>query len=467
MRLVIIGAGIAGLSAAIEAARGGIKEIVVVDSESRAGGKIHTLHRDGRIFEAGPDAFLRRNPVGLALVESLGLTGNLTAPSASSALLYANGQLHPMPRELAMGVPTDPIAPLKTTSVPILSRLRASVGISIGLKGDPSTDSLGYLCQRRLGRRFSELVVDPLIGGINAGSVFGSSMELVAPQLGSALTAPPIGPTKLLRRSVGTQKIRTAPTAPVFGSLSGGLSELVEAMVAELCALGVEFKFQTAALSMEKFGERIRLHLGSDDGVESELDSDMVVVAVPSGPASGLLAGLSKVASGRLGQIRYSSVALTVLGFRGVRNPLPAGISGVLSPARERTLTTAVSIASSKWPSWAEPDELLLRVSAGRMADQRFQNLDDEDLSDLISKEASRIVGLPSVSEPTFTKVIRWHDALPQFRPHHSALIASARSILANETGSKVAMAGSYMYGSGIPASIGSGIRAIGDLKLN
>ena len=72
MRLIIIGGGIAGLSAAYYATKNTqFDEITLLEADSRWGGKISTdrvHYNDGDfIIEGGPDTFLATKPWGVAL----------------------------------------------------------------------------------------------------------------------------------------------------------------------------------------------------------------------------------------------------------------------------------------------------------------------------------------------------------------------------------------------------------------
>src|ERR1700709_2255513 len=86
-QVVIVGGGIAGLSAAWylqqEAAKQGLNlQYTVLEQSKRWGGKIQTEVIEGFgdapfILEAGPDAFLTRKPWALALARELGLSDHI------------------------------------------------------------------------------------------------------------------------------------------------------------------------------------------------------------------------------------------------------------------------------------------------------------------------------------------------------------------------------------------------------
>ena len=67
--VVVVGGGIAGLTAALELAESGAA-VALVEAGERFGGKIATSRVDGLVVEAGADSFLSSKPAGLAPVGS-------------------------------------------------------------------------------------------------------------------------------------------------------------------------------------------------------------------------------------------------------------------------------------------------------------------------------------------------------------------------------------------------------------
>src|SRR5208283_2103490 len=76
MRVVIVGGGISGLSAAYYLAKRGVAS-TLIEREGRLGGVISTERLDGCVLEAGPDSFLAQKPWALHLIRELGLGGDV------------------------------------------------------------------------------------------------------------------------------------------------------------------------------------------------------------------------------------------------------------------------------------------------------------------------------------------------------------------------------------------------------
>ena len=104
--MAVIGGGIAGLAAAWELSGQPGTRVVVLEADTRFGGKLKTAVFGGREVDLGPDAFLARRPEAVGLCDELGLTADLVAPGQGRAYLWARGRLRPLPGGLALGVPT-------------------------------------------------------------------------------------------------------------------------------------------------------------------------------------------------------------------------------------------------------------------------------------------------------------------------------------------------------------------------
>lgn len=91
-RVVVVGAGIAGLAAAWDLVRAGA-DVTLLESERRPGGVIVTERRDGFIVEGGPDGFLAAEPELPALAGELGIGDRVVAQRARGSSLWTGTAL--------------------------------------------------------------------------------------------------------------------------------------------------------------------------------------------------------------------------------------------------------------------------------------------------------------------------------------------------------------------------------------
>src|SRR5206468_433279 len=81
--VIVVGGGIAGLSAAYELSRAGAS-FVLLEAAARPGGVILSEEIDGYTIDGGPDALLVQKPDGIRLCEELGLASRLVSPKPRS-----------------------------------------------------------------------------------------------------------------------------------------------------------------------------------------------------------------------------------------------------------------------------------------------------------------------------------------------------------------------------------------------
>jgi oxygen-dependent protoporphyrinogen oxidase len=416
-RYAVVGGGIAGLTAAYDLARAG-DEVVLHEASDHVGGKLRTEAFAGVPVDLAPDAFLARRPEAVQLCDELGLRDRFETPAVGSSYVWSRGALRTIPRGQVLGVPTDFVALARSGILSPAGVARAA--LEPWLPGAPLGDdaTIGSVIGRRYGRETLERLVDPLLGGINAGDTHQLSIDTVAPQLAAAARADR-SLTRALRRPSSAP-----PPGPVFYGLRGGMATLVDALVAAIEANGG------------------RITTGSRVDAPESLDVDGVVWAVP-----------------RPDVVAYSTVTLVLFAYpdQAVTRPLDA--SGFLVPRPDGLLMTACSWASTKWAHLASPGRFVLRVSAGRHGDDRAAAMSDDAVVQRLRDELALTMGV--AGEPIDVAVHRWPHAFPQYPPGH--LVRMREMISASP--SNLSLAGAVVSGVGIPACIASGRAAAARLR--
>jgi len=92
----VVGAGISGLVAAWELTRAGGHDVVVLESERRAGGIIVTEQIQDFVIEGGPDGFLAGEPELPALASELGIGDRVVDQQARGTALWNGTALAPL-----------------------------------------------------------------------------------------------------------------------------------------------------------------------------------------------------------------------------------------------------------------------------------------------------------------------------------------------------------------------------------
>lgn len=434
--VVVIGGGITGLAAAWELV--GHAEVTLVDAASRTGGSIAVSPVGDRLVDEAADSFLRRVPEGLELIHELGLDAELVAPAATDAAVWVGGAIRRLPTPHVLGVPTDPATARAsgTLSEEALAMLEAEPSLG----GEPLTgdESIGSLIRRHFGDEILRHLVEPLVGGINAGEADDLSVRAVTPQLAEAASRSPS-----LLRGLGHQE---RPDGPIFAGLPGGMGSLVEELTARSVERGVTLRLGSPACAIEARGGCWSVQLDGE-----ELEADGVVICTPAPVTAGLVAHLAPRAAELLAGIRAASVAMVTLTVAR-STPVPPGLSGVLVPRTAGLEVTAVSIASQKW-AHLEGEDHLLRVSVGHAADPSPVARSDDELLDGVVEDLSRL--FDAEVTPGHHRVRRYIDGLPQYEVGHLERIAGIEAELAALP--RLEGTGSWARGLGLPACIRQG----------
>jgi oxygen-dependent protoporphyrinogen oxidase len=168
---------------------------------------------------------------------------------------------------------------------------------------------------------------------------------------------------------------------------------------------------------------------------------------------------VAPAAAAVLAAIEHSSVTLVTFAYPDDAVSRPLDASGFLVPRPEGLLMTACSWSSSKWSHLAAPGRFLLRVSAGRVGDDRAEGMTDDAVVARLRDELATTMGVRG--EPIEAAVHRWPNAYPQYAPGHLARMAEVRAALPPH----VAIAGALLGGVGIPACIATGRAAAGRVR--
>ena len=444
-KVVVVGAGITGLTVAYRLLKSEENfEIVVLEGEKQTGGKLITSRFAGLLLDEGADAFLARAPWAKDLFDEIGISKEFVSPSSRSASIWANGSLEPLPSPNVLGIPLD------HDSLPS-KLLNSGDALKIKQGGKPSkavpegTDvSIGSLVRDCVGDSVFELFVDPLLGGINAGVVDDMSCETMAPQLLEAARHEE-GLIAALRE---TQQ-NSDSDSPVFYTHPNGMGHIVEKLTEQVSE---SIRKDSNVISINRTNQQWVLETNAGSEI-----ADAVVLATSAQNAAKLLTSVSPTTSSRLSDIEHASVSLVSFAFKNSDINIPKDQSGFLVPRSTGMLMTACSFSGNKWAHLNDGSQTLIRVSSGRIDDQRHDTLSDEELVKHLIDDLAVTLGLDS--QPLEFRVTRWPKALAQFKIGHLQRMEGTIDLLADEAPG-VFISGSYHFGVGIPASVRSGNEA-------
>jgi oxygen-dependent protoporphyrinogen oxidase len=336
-RVVVIGGGISGLAAAWELTGGAVPAprapaVTVLEASDRLGGPLQSGEVGGRIVDLGPDGFLGRRPEAVDLCREVGLADALLPIAARGASVWARGRLRALPEGHALGIPTR----FWPTARSGIVGLRGSLGLARDavlprpdVRGPIGDRAIGPLVSRKLGQRVVDTMVDPLIGGIHAGSVDDMSAAATFPPLLAAAQR-----RGGLMRGLRAEVPAPEPDGPpLFWALDGGMASLVDALAAALQERGVDVRLDSPAERLER--SSVGGWSVATAGGQSR-EADVVVLASPAPSTATLLRPHDDEVAGLLDAIDYASVV--VVSFRVGADDIPTTPNGTGVRTRDASL---------------------------------------------------------------------------------------------------------------------------------
>lgn len=426
VRIAVIGGGVAGLAAALALrdrarAQGAPVTVTVFERDAVTGGNLRTLGRDGWQFEWGPNGFLDNEPATLRLVDRLGLRPRLlrSSDAARRRFLLVSGRLEE--------IPLSPGAFLGSRLLSARGKLRMAGELLVPRRRDlgraadePATDeTIDRFGERRLGREFADVMLDPMVKGVFGGEAKRLSLAAAFPRMvelerdhGGLFRAMIALGREKRRRGRRTD---AGPTG-VLHSFDGGMAVLVDALAAELDAdPGAEVVrgADVAELARENDAWSVRWPGGERGGFAAVVD------AAPAHAAAGHVRGLDAELAEELAGIPYAPMAVIALGYR--RRDVAHDLNGfgLLVPGRENRNVLGVLWSSSIFPGLAPDGHVLLRAMAGGAGNPGVMALADRQLVDLVLGDLRGFMGLRG--EPALVHIIRHERAIAQYVPGHLA----------------------------------------------
>ncbi len=446
--VLVIGAGISGLSAAFEFHRRG-RDVVVVEACSTPGGVLRTFRGSGYLFEDGPNTVQGSAAPFLSLIEDLGLSSELLpcAAAASRRSFVAGGRMK--------DVPASPLQLLSTSLFSFGEKLRILREPSRPPRvADPAAspedeETVFSFFARRFGRGPVERYLDAVTAGVNGGDPRRLGIESAFPEVvamerehGSVFKA--LG-AKRRARPPGEAK----PSAVV--TLRDGLDGVVAAISRRLGSDRMKLGVRAASIRRAADGD-FDVALVSTSGV-AQIRAAKVVLAVPAAEAAALIAPFSAAASAALAAVLTASMAVVQTGF-ALRDlaGLPVGF-GALVPRREGLKMLGWITPSHVFPGRAPDDAVAVSGFRGGAFEPDVCSRSDAELIETSCAELGRVLGRKSPLRPSFTRVVRWPNVLPLANTGHAYRMKTAADAL-KSAAPEIVLVGNASAGAAVPKCI-------------
>jgi protoporphyrinogen/coproporphyrinogen III oxidase len=425
-KVLIIGGGISGLSTAWllrdKARQSNIEiELTLLEKETRLGGKIWSIHTEGYTCEWGPNGFLDSKPQTLELCRALGLGEKLhrSNDNARKRFIYSENELHRLPENAASF--------LKSRLISWPGKLRLALEPTPFIQSAPAgvDETLAAFGRRRLGREALDKLIAPMVSGIFAGdpetmsliSCFPRIAELEKDYGGLVRAMILLARKKKKERAEGKTVSSAAGPGGVLTSFREGIQYLTDALATSLGDIVVPGK---AVAKIEK-SSKTPYRISCSDG--SEYTADIVVAATPAACTAEMLSAVDSQLAGLLKQIPFSSLSVVCFGYEREKIAHPLDGFGYLIPKKEGRSTLGTLWDSSMFENRAPEGKVLLRSMMGGACFPEYVHLSDSEIEARVRRDLHDVMGIST--EPSFVRVFRHEQAIPQYTVGHAKRLAA------------------------------------------
>lgn len=431
--VLVIGAGLAGLSAALRLMDAG-RDVALLDAGPEPGGLARADRVGEHAFARGPQSFLGSSRALGWLCARTGCEGSLIpARAATRRWVFRGGRLHELP--------SSPLSFAASSLLGVGAKLRLLAEPFLRSQPHADDESVIDFFRRRLGRGATDAFVVPFVSGVHAGN------------------ADTLEARSAFRRFWDWERARGSlvigallepkqdrPKRRGIWSFAGGLQVLPDAAAREL---GARLSLREPVEALERDGSSWRVHAAS-----GSMRARRIILAVPPPAAAVLLRRASETASRACAEVRMAPVAVIHLGGP-VEGSRPEGF-GVLMHRDEGMEVLGIVLSSSLFPGLAPEGHWLQSSYVGGSLHPRALERSDDELCALARDATRRVFGFDPLAG--VRRVVRHPAGIPQLEQGHARRIASLRAECARLGG--ISLAGSWLDGIGLEAAAASGLAA-------
>ena len=396
--IVVIGAGLTGLSTAFHLHRQG-RDVVILEKADRVGGQIHTYHENGFTFESGPNTGVVSFPEVAELFQLLEGSCQLEIARESSKrrLIWKGNRFHELP--------SSPVSAITTPLFRLSDKFRI-LGEPWRKKGTDPDEPVGALAARRLGKSFYEYAVDPFVSGVYAGDPMKLTTRYALPKLYNleANYGSFIRGAIAKAKEPKTDRDRLA-TKKVFSAV-GGLQRLVE-------ALSKDLRIITSANNLKVMPTADGQWSCTYNGTE-EIVSRKVVTTVGAYALPALLPFIPEAPMQKMSNLFYAPIIQVILGVKNARG-LDFPAFGGLVPSKEQKRVLGILFPSSCFEQRCPEGGALYSYFIGGARHTDYLQKSDDEIREITLEAFHSMLKYPADMQPDLLRIFRHEHAIPQY----------------------------------------------------
>jgi oxygen-dependent protoporphyrinogen oxidase len=403
-KIVILGAGISGLTSAYWLYKNGI-DFTILESKSEPGGAMESLHDNGFMVDFGPNSGLETTPLISQIVKEVGLSNEMVYANESSDKRYIlrDGTLH--------ALPMSPPALIQTKLFSTKAKLRLMAEPFIGKSADGYYQTMAQFVERRLGKEFLDYAIDPFVSGVSAGDPYKLSVKSAFPKL-YRLEELYGGLIKGMIKGARERKKRAEKSkqnAKMFSFVSG--MQIFPKTISSLFTDKINYSSVVNNISKTENGYNISY---TKDNVPCEIECGIILSTIPAYGLSPAIKGLDAQLVQHLDDIFYPTVMVLYLGFDKSQIGQPLDGFGYLIPSKENRNYLGAIWSSTIFPERTNKNnEASFTLFVGGA---RKMELFEKPVEDIISTAVKEFKKDMKISSgPVYTNYKIWPKAIPQY----------------------------------------------------
>ena len=401
--VVILGAGITGLTTAWHLKKKGL-DFILLEQADRVGGVIHTVSEDGFLYEEGPNSGVIGNQEVVRLFEELSAECELEVANDNVRKRYVlkNGKWEALPGGLKAAVKT-PLFSLRDKFRILLEPFRPA--------GKDPHESLAGLVKRRLGKSFLDYAIDPFIIGVYAGDPARLVPKYALPKLynleqqyGSF-----IGGTVRKQFKSKTEEEKKV-TRGVF-SVRGGISSLVLALEKNIGKERILLK--SKEIRVQPVDGHFEVSYVDAGGERILLKTKKVISTIGAYQLEKVMPFIDPESSAKISKLHYTRVLEVILGFKEWKG-MKLDAFGALIPFVENRDLLGVLFMSALFSGRAPEGGALFSIFMGGVRRPEICQLSEKEIKEMLQREFCDLMQLNKY-EPDLLKIIFHSYAIPQY----------------------------------------------------
>jgi len=402
-KIVVLGAGISGLTTAYLLHKKGF-DVVVLEKKKEAGGSMESVRENGCLFDRGPNSALETTPLIAQLVEELNLKDQLLYASkeANKRYILRNNNLYPLPM--------SPLAFIKTKLFSTGAKLRLLAEPFIGRSEDGYYQSIAEFVERRLGREFLDYAINPFVAGVYAGNPEELSVKSAFPKL-YALEEKYGGLIIGTIKSAKERKKRaeqSKQSAKMF-SFKDGMQALPNA-IAGVLGDRVRYGCEVKEILKNESGYNVVFEHNGDEEI---IGCQSVISAVPAYRAAEIFSKWDADLVKHLNDIYYPPVLVLYMIYnkKDIGHQLDG--FGFLIPAKEKKSFLGALWSSIIFSGRTDDDKAAFTLFVGGSRDANLLKTEKERVIKTVRKEFEELMTIKA--QPVFISSRYWDKAIPQY----------------------------------------------------